>query len=85
MILTWTKHARLRYAERALKYNLNYGDLELEIKEQRVKVKQNNNIKTIFQINNSFFTAIKKETNDYLLVLTVWESNEDEVDLWKKK
>jgi hypothetical protein len=85
MVVTWTKHARLRYAERALKYNLTYGDLELELKKQRVKLKQNNNIKTIFQINNSFFTAIKKETNDYLLVLTVWESNEDEVDLWKKK
>lgn len=85
MIVSWSLHAQDRFAERILKYNINYGDIEFEVKRQKVKIKEENKIKTIFRINPIFITVVKKETKDYIYVLTLWESSEEEERLWKTK
>lgn len=85
MIVSWSLHAQDRFAERILKYNINYGDIEFEVKRQKVKTKDENKIKTIFRINPIFITVVKKETKDYICVLTLWESSEEEEKIWKMK
>jgi adenylate kinase len=88
MLVLWSRHAKLRFAERVLMYGINYGDIELEIKRQKVKVKEGKNkFKTIFPIENQkmLLTALKKEKNEYIHVLTLWEASEQEVEVWKKK
>lgn len=85
MIVSWTRHARVRFTERATKHNINYGDIEFEVKRQKVKIKDEDKIKTIFKTNSIFMTVVKKETKDYILVLTLWESSEEEAKIWKTK
>jgi len=86
MDIIWTRHARERFFERALMYGINVGEAEQNILKQRVKEKQKNNtIKTIFKILDYYFTVIKEETKKYINVVSIWEANEKEVQLWKKK
>jgi len=86
MNVVWTRHARQRFFERSLKYGINYGEVEQNLLKQKVKQKQKDGtIKTIFQILEYCFTAIKKETKKYIKVISIWEANEKEVMLWKKK
>ena len=86
MLVSWSRHSKQRFAERAAKIGLNYGDIEFEIKKQRVKVKQGGNkFKTTFCVGKEFLTAVKTENKEYIHVLTLWESSESEADLWKKK
>ncbi|HOW29091.1 MAG TPA: hypothetical protein PK685_00210 [archaeon] len=85
MIVTWSLHAQDRFIERVAKYNINYGDVEFEVKKQKVKIKEEDKIKTIFKIPPIFLTIIKKETKEYILILTLWESSEEEERLWKTK
>lgn len=86
MLVRWSRHSKQRFAERAAKDGINYGEIELEIKKQSVKIKEEENkIKTIFKIGKNFLTAIKIETKDFIHVLTLWESSEKEVNLWNKK
>jgi hypothetical protein len=85
MIVSWSLHAQDRFAERTLKYNINYGDVEFEVKRQKVKIKEDDKIKTIFKINPICITVVKKETKDYICVLTLWESSEEEEKIWKMK
>ncbi|MEI8364417.1 MAG: hypothetical protein WCF78_03090 [archaeon] len=85
MIIRWSLHAQDRFCERALILGLNYGDIEYYIKEQKIKIKEKDNIKTIFNIDQFVLTAIKKETKDYIYVITLWEANEEEVKIWNMK
>ena len=86
MQVVWTKHARQRFFERSLKYGINYGEVEQNVIKQEVKEKQKEGtIKTVFKIMEYYFTAIKEETKKYINVISIWESNEEEVKLWKKK
>ena len=86
MLIRWSRHSKQRFAERALKEGINYGEIEFEIKKQSIKIREENNRKkTIFKIGNHFLTAIKIETKEYIHVLTLWESSEKEVSIWNKK
>ncbi|MDP2666818.1 MAG: hypothetical protein Q8P05_04965 [Candidatus Diapherotrites archaeon] len=88
MLVSWSRHAKLRFAERALLYGVNYGDIELEIKRQIVKIAEGKNkFKTIFPVLDGkiLLTAAKIETNEYIHILTLWEASEHEVKLWKQK
>lgn len=85
MIVTWSLHAQDRFIERVAKYNVNYGDIEFEVKRQKIKIKDEYKIKTIFQINPIMLTVVKKETKEYILILTMWESSEEEERIWKTK
>lgn len=86
MMVSWSRHAKLRFAERALMLGINYGDIEFEIKRQEVKLKEDKNkFKTIFKIQDSMLTAVKTETDEYIHVLTLWESSDEEAQLWKKR
>lgn len=86
MFVRWSLHAKHRFAERAVKLGINYGDIEFEIKKQRFKIKEGQNkFKTVFAIQDVMLTAIKLENPKFVHVLTLWESNEKEVYSWKKK
>ncbi len=85
MIIRWSLHAQDRFCERALVLGINYGDIEYNIKEQRIKIKEKENTKTIFNVDKYILTAIKKENKDYIHVITLWEANEEEVRIWNMK
>lgn len=86
MLVRWSRHAKQRFAERAAKYGLNYGDLELEVKKQKVRIREEKNkVRTIFRIQDNILTVVKIESKDFIHVLTLWEANEEEAKLWKKK
>jgi len=86
MNIFWSHHAKQMFAERAARLGINYAEIELEVKKQKVKlVEGKNKFKTIFRIGNSILTAVKLEQEKFIHVLTLWESNEKEAELWKKK
>ena len=85
MLVRWSRHAKQRFAERAAKYGLNYGELELEVKKQKVRLREEKNkFRTIFRVQDNILTAVKIESKDFIHVLTLWEANEEEAKLWKK-
>ena len=86
MLVRWSLHAKHRFAERAAKLGLNYGEIELEIVKQRVKMREGQNrFKTVFKAGGTILTAAKIETKKFIHVLTLWEANEDEVKIWKRR
>ena len=86
MFIRWSRHAKERFAERAIKLGINYGELEFEIKQQKVKWKiENEKVKTVFKIQESLMTAVKKETEEFIHVITLWEADELEAKEWKIK
>ncbi len=86
MEVVWSRHARKRFFERALLHGLNEGEVEICIKKQEFKKKQQDGtVKTVFKILNQFFTVIKEETKEWICVVSIWESNDKEVELWNKK
>ena len=86
MNIGWTEHAQQRFFERSLKYGLNYAEIDEQILKQKIKIKQSKNkIKTIFKVLDYYFTVIKEETSRAIYVVSIWESNDEEVKLWKTK
>ncbi|PIN98504.1 MAG: hypothetical protein COT90_03960 [Candidatus Diapherotrites archaeon CG10_big_fil_rev_8_21_14_0_10_31_34] len=86
MRIVWSRHARERFFERSLIYGIHLGEADQNILKQKVKEKQKDGtIKTIFKALDYFFTVIKEETKKQINVVSIWESNEREVGLWKKK
>ena len=86
MEVVWSRHSRKRFFERVLLYGLNEGEVEACIIKQEVKQKQENGtIKTIFQVMNQCFTVIKEETKEWICIISIWESNDREIELWLKK
>ncbi|MFH1257218.1 MAG: hypothetical protein V1494_08085 [Candidatus Diapherotrites archaeon] len=86
MIVVWTRHSRERFFERLLIYGINLGEVEQNIIAQKVREKQDDRtVKTVFKVLDYYFTVIKEETKKYANVVSIWEANEKEVDLWRKK
>lgn len=86
MLVRWSRHAKWRFAERAICLGINYGGIEFEIKRQIVKISiAKNKFKTVFEIGSKVFTAVKVEKKDFIHVLTLWEASEKEAEEWKKK
>jgi hypothetical protein len=86
MRIVWSRHARERFFERALVHGINLGEVEKNVIKQEVKQKEKNGkIKIIFKIFEKYFTVIKEETKILINIVSIWESNEKEVLLWKKK
>ncbi len=86
MLVRWTRHAKHRFAERAAMLGINYAEIELAIKKQKVRIKEGKNkFKTVFRIQDALLTAVKAENPKFIYVLTLWEANEEEAEKWKKK
>jgi hypothetical protein len=86
MEVVWSRHARERMLERTLLYGTTQGDVEVCVIKQEVKVFQpNGTVKTVFCISERLFTVIKEETNKLICIISIWESNTKEVELWKKR
>ena len=86
MLVRWSLHAKHKFAERAAMLGLNYGEIELAIKKQLVRIKEEKDrFKTIFKIRDSLLTAIKIEKREFIHVVTLWEASEREAQIWKGK
>ena len=83
----WSRHAKERFAEKAVKYGVNYGDIELELVKQKVRLKEpgQDKFKTVFRVREVFLTAVKLDGQNFIHVITLWESNENEVKRWQQK
>lgn len=86
MMMRWSLHAKHRFAERAAKSGINYGDIEFAIKKQEIRILEGKNkFKTVFKTQDLLLTAVKIERDNFIHVLTLWEANEKEAELWKRK
>ena len=86
MLVRWSLHAKHKFAERAAMLGLNYGEIELAIKKQLVRIKEEKDrFKTIFKIRDSLLTVIKMEKREFIHVVTLWEASEKEAQIWKGK
>jgi len=91
-VVFWTEHALERFTERALLYGFSRNEIEEIIKKQQVRFdkgfdKKYNKTKfeTIGTVARKFFTVQKAEDKKAIIVITLWESNEKEVNLWFSK
>ena len=78
--------------ERALLYGLERIEIEEIIKKQLVRIRKGFDKKykkdcfeTIGVVANKFFTIQKAEDKKSIIVITLWESNRKEVELWLSK
>ena len=85
MMVQWSAHSKEKFAERVLALGFNYGEIEIEIKHQTVRLSLGGKkYKTIFRLFGSFITVVKIDFPKKIYVLTVWESNQKEVDEWNR-
>lgn len=91
MKILWSKHARRRFLERLTKHDMTVDEIEVNVTEQKVRIDegiddtyQTHKYKTIFPIRDNVVTVEKAE-DDLIYILTLWESSEEEVSLWKKR
>ena len=67
MFIRWSRHAKEKFAERAVKYGINYGDIEFEVKKQKVKLHEGKDkFRTIFRVGENILTAIKIEKKEFV-------------------
>lgn len=92
MDIIWTGHAEERFTERALLYGFSRIEIEEIIKKQQVRIDcgldkkyKKRKFETIGSIVNKFFTVEKAEDKRKIIVITLWESNRKEVELWLSK
>ena len=81
-----------RFTERVLLYGLSRTEFQFAIKKQEVRIDcgfdkkyAKNKFETVLVIANKFFTAEKAEDKKNIVIITLWESKEREVDLWFSK
>ncbi|MFH1588793.1 MAG: DUF4258 domain-containing protein [Candidatus Diapherotrites archaeon] len=92
MAVFWTQHARERFTERVLIHELSRTELEQIIRKQQVRISRGidkkykkKKFETIGTVNKKFFTVQKAEDRKKIIVITLWESNQKEVNLWLSK
>jgi hypothetical protein len=92
MDVFWTVHARERFVERSLLYGFSRTELEQIIRKQQVRVDKGfdsrykrHKFETIGVMGGKFFTVQKAEDRKKIIVITLWESKQREVDLWLSK
>ncbi len=92
MNVFWTRPALERFIERALLYGFTRNEFELVIKKQEVRIEKGfdekfkkEKFETIGVVASKFFTVQKAEAAKNIIVITLWESGQKEVDLWFSK
>jgi len=87
--IIWTRHALERFVERALLYGFSRTEFEVFVKKQEVRISKGfdelykkEKFETIGLVAKKFFTVHKAEDNKTIIVITLWESNAGDVDLW---
>lgn len=88
----WTEHAVERFAERALLYGLGRSEIEFLVLKQFVRIERGFDEKyrtckfeTIGLAGKEFFTIQKAERKGKIIIITLWNSSQKEVDLWLSK
>jgi hypothetical protein len=88
----WTSHAQKRFLERALIYGFNRGELDYLVLHQQVRIKKGfdkkyktDKFETIGLVGKIYLTVQKAEDLQKIIVITLWESNKKEVNLWFSK
>lgn len=81
-----------RFLERALLYGFTRTEIEEIIKKQQVRVDCGfdgkygaKKFETIGVVVNKFFTIEKAEDKKKIIVITLWESDKKEVEIWFSK
>ena len=92
MKIIWREHADIRYAERFALYDITKDEIEQEIEKQLVKISEgydkyykSEKFKTIFKVRGKMATVEKAERGKEIYIITLWQSSEAEIELWKKK
>ncbi len=88
----WSLHAREEHTLRTVRYDITEDEVEREVEKQVVKIYEGydedyraEKFKTIFQLRGVYITVIKTEGPKNILIITIWESSEKEVKIWKAK
>ncbi|MEK6957847.1 MAG: DUF4258 domain-containing protein [archaeon] len=92
MEVFWTVHAKERFIERSLLHGFSRTELEEIIRKQQVRINKGfdqkyrkRKFETIGTVGKKFFTIQKAEDKKNIIVITLWESKDREVDLWLSK
>ncbi|MDD5163466.1 MAG: hypothetical protein PHD95_04630 [Candidatus ainarchaeum sp.] len=92
MGIVWTQHAMERFLERALLYGFSRAEIEEIIRKQQVRIDcgfdekyKTKKFETIGIVMNKFFTIEKAEDKKKIIVITLWESDKKEAELWLAK
>ncbi len=88
----WTPHADDRYRLRFALLDIMRDEIEQGIERQEFKIPQGYDsfyhsakFKTIFPVRNTFATVEKGEKEERIVIITLWESSEEEIEQWKKR
>jgi hypothetical protein len=88
----WTKHAQDRYMERALNIGFTRTEIEYMVRKQEVRINKGfdkkfgkNCFEAICCCGSNFFTFQKAEDKNCIIIITLWESKQSEVELWHSK
>ena len=91
MKVYWSKHAKKRFFERAVRYDLTEDEVELEVIGQKIKINEGfdeeygtEKFKTIFKTRGIFLTVEKAEAEKHIRIITLWESSQEEIEKWQK-
>lgn len=92
MNIYWTMHAKERFDERALIYGVSRTEIEEIVKKQEVKVSKGfdekykkEKFEAIGIAWNKLFTVQKAEDFEEIIIITLWESTQEEEKLWLSK
>ncbi len=92
MEIFWTSHAQQRFIERALIYGFSKADIDYLALKQLVRINKGfdekyktKKFETIGLAGKVFLTIQKAEDSKKIIIITLWESNKKEVELWLSK
>ena len=92
MKIFWSNHAQERFVERALIYGFTRTEVEYLVSKQLVRIDKGfdkkystNKFETIGLVGKIYLTIEKAEDSKKIFIITLWESNKKEVDLWFSK
>ena len=85
----WKRHSEERYTERVLKHGFTKTEAEYIVRKQEVKTikgydkaSQKDIVEAIGAIGGKLFTIQKLEDKNEIIIITLWESNEKEAEIW---
>ena len=74
-----------------MRHDLTYDEIEVNVLRQSVRISKGfdtqyktRKYETIFSLRDKMITVEKAGSKKWTYILTLWESSEKEVDLWKK-
>lgn len=92
MKISWTQHAKERYNERIIIQGISQIEIEQIAKKQEVRILEGfdkkygkEKFKTIGKIAQRLFTIEKAEDKKNIYIITLWEADQKEEEVWNSK